>query len=107
MMPFWSSNGGGLQEIEMLVESTASAEILAGGAVGAIESKPDQNEIKMRTKMWNIAIVGFFIIIAKSSYLLHQASQIVHYCMVQEPQFVLLQHLCMYRKGEVHLVPAR
>ena len=44
MMPFWSSNGGGLQEIEMLVESTASPEILAGGEVGAVESKGDQNE---------------------------------------------------------------
>ena len=45
-MPFWFSNGGGLQEIEMVVESTASPEILAGAEVGAMESKWDKIEIK-------------------------------------------------------------
>ena len=38
-MPFWSSKGGGFQEIEIPVESTASPEILAGAEVGAMESK--------------------------------------------------------------------
>ena len=50
MMPFWFSNGGGLQEIEILVESTASPEILAGAEVGAMETKRDQNSIKMRVQ---------------------------------------------------------
>ena len=39
MMPFWSSNGGGLQESAMLVESTACPEILVGAEVGATEQK--------------------------------------------------------------------
>ena len=39
MMPFWSSNGGELQEIEIMLESTAYPEILAGAEVGAMESK--------------------------------------------------------------------
>ena len=41
MMPFWFSNGGGLHESTMLVESTASPEILVGAEVGATEQKKE------------------------------------------------------------------
>ena len=65
MMPFWFSNGGGLQEIEMVVESTASPEILAGAEVGAMETKRDQNSIKMRVQKMCVALSASLVKIDK------------------------------------------
>ena len=65
-MPFWFSNGGGLQEIEMVVESTASPEILAGAEVGAMESKWDKIEIKMRVQKMYLPLSASLVTIAKS-----------------------------------------